>query len=185
MEDLSFNTQILTLTSHFSLQLWYNLFHFNTKGTQVFAYVLKLTLLFGVLLFSGCSDTQQNSDEGQSNPIIRPEVIPEKITLLLVSQQICPSCERLESTMQAPEIQTLIENYFDIQKIDFNEALPDNLPPPFGTPTVYFLGYNNELLIEPMIGEKSETQVLEFLNDALLEFSIVYGQALQDKETTP
>ncbi|HHH19145.1 MAG TPA: hypothetical protein ENK86_01345, partial [Campylobacterales bacterium] len=63
------------------------------------AHVFKLILLFGGLFFLGCSDAQQNSDEGTSDPIIQPEVIPEKITLLFVSQQICPSCERLESTM--------------------------------------------------------------------------------------
>ena len=87
--------------------------------------------------------------------------------------------------MKQPKVHELIVNYFSIIKIDANEALPDTLPPPFGTPTVYFLGYNNELLIEPMIGEKSEAKLLEFLNDALLEFKIIYGKDLKHKEIKP
>ncbi|RUM75449.1 MAG: hypothetical protein DSZ11_02215, partial [Sulfurovum sp.] len=41
--------------------------------------------------------------------------------------------------------------------------------------TVYFLGYKDELLIEPMIGEKDEEALMMFLEDALLEFKVIYN----------
>jgi len=52
---------------------------------------------------------------------------------------------------------------------------------PNGTPTVYFLGANNEVLVEPMIGEKTEDALMEFLEDALLEFKNVYNVDLIEK----
>ena len=52
---------------------------------------------------------------------------------------------------------------------------------PNGTPTVYFLGANNEVLVEPMIGEKTEDALMEFLEDALLEFKNVYKVDLIEK----
>jgi len=146
-----------------------------------------LSILFLLLLLgSGCSDTTHSNSTKETNKTNQTDiVIPNKITMLFVTQERCPSCDKLEKTMKQPKVHELIVNYFSIIKIDANEALPDTLPPPFGTPTVYFLGYNNELLIEPMIGEKSEAKLLEFLNDALLEFKIIYGKDLKHKEIKP
>jgi hypothetical protein len=105
--------------------------------------------------------------------------IPKKITLLFVTQPTCPSCDKLEETMQLPKPKALLENFFTIKKVNLGEALPKGLIPPYGTPTVYFLGANNEVLVEPMIGEKSETALMEFLNDALLEFKNLYKVDLE------
>ena len=55
---------------------------------------------------------------------------------------------------------------------------------PNGTPTVYFLGANNEVLVEPMIGEKTEPALLEYLEDALLEFKNTYHVDLIEKAKT-
>jgi len=141
------------------------------------------SILFLILLLgSGCSDTTTAHSNSTKEANQTEIVIPNKITMLFVTQELCPSCDKLEKTMEQPKAHKLLEKYFSIIKIDANEALPDTLPPPFGTPTVYFLGYNNELLIEPMIGEKNETKLLEFLNDAILEFKIIYGRDLKHKE---
>ena len=52
---------------------------------------------------------------------------------------------------------------------------------PNGTPTVYFLGTDNEILVEPMIGEKTEKELLEFLEDAISEFKITYHVDLVER----
>lgn len=140
--------------------------------------------LFILLLLSAC--TSSNKEESQlkgneTNQLLTTTTIPDKITLLFVTQDFCPSCRELETIMSHPKPKELLERYFDIQEVDFNEALPSNLTPPFDTPTVYFLG-NGEVLIEPMIGEKSETELMEYLTDALREFKIIYGVDLQNRE---
>ena len=68
----------------------------------------------------------------------------------------------------------LINKYFHKKILYLGEKIPENLTPPNGTPTVYFLGYKDELLIEPMIGEKDEASLMMFLEDALLEYKTLY-----------
>jgi len=107
--------------------------------------------------------------------------IPEKITMLFVTQPSCPSCDKLEETMKLAKPKELLSKYFDFKKVYLGEKLPDGLMEPNGTPTVYFLGANNEVLVEPMVGEKEEQALMEFLEDALLEFKNVYKVDLIEK----
>jgi len=100
--------------------------------------------------------------------------IPEKITMLFVTQSTCPSCDRLEETMELSRPKALLSKYFNIKKVSLGEELPHGLIPPNGTPTVYFLGAADEALLEPMFGEKDEERLMEFLEDALLEFKNLY-----------
>ena len=87
--------------------------------------------------------------------------------MLFVLQPHCPSCDKLEATMKLEKPSQLIKKYFKRRTVYLGEKLPENLIKPNGTPTVYFLGYKDELLIQPMIGEKDE--------DALLEFKTIYN----------
>jgi len=107
--------------------------------------------------------------------------IPEKITMLFVTQPTCPSCDKLEETMELSRPKALLSKYFIIKKISLGEKLPDGLIPPNGTPTVYFLGAEDEALLEPMFGEKEEEGLMEFLEDALLEFKNLYKVDLIEK----
>lgn len=138
-----------------------------------------LTLFVLVFFIFACSVSEENTQ--------KKKVIPDKITMLFVTQPNCPSCKRLETVMQLEKPKTLIENYFEIKKVYLGEKLPDGLIPPNGTPTVYFLGSNDEVLVEPIIGEKDEIELMEFLEDSLYEFNITYGidiQTLKKKEET-
>jgi len=107
--------------------------------------------------------------------------IPEKITMLFVTQPTCPSCDKLEETMKLSRPKALLSKYFNIKKVTLGERLPDGLIPPNGTPTVYFLGAGDEALLEPMFGEKEEEALMEFLEDALLEFKNLYKVDLIEK----
>lgn len=107
--------------------------------------------------------------------------VPEKITLLFVTQPSCPSCDKLEETMKLVRPKELLNRYFDFKRVYLGEKLPDGLMKPNGTPTVYFLGANNEVLVEPMIGEKTEDALMEFLEDALFEFKNIYKVDLIEK----
>jgi hypothetical protein len=107
--------------------------------------------------------------------------VPEKITMLFVTQPSCPSCDKLELTMKFEKPKELLSKYFDLKKVYLGEKLPDGLVEPNGTPTVYFLGANNEVLVEPMVGEKEEEGLMEFLEDAMLEFKNVYKVDLIEK----
>lgn len=129
-------------------------------------------LLIVLFLITNCWDNQEKPK--------KEKVIPEKITMLFVTQPQCPSCERLEKVMQLKEPKQLIENYFRIKKIYLGEKIPDGLIEPNGTPTVYFLGSNDEVLVEPIIGEKDEAALMEFLEDALYEFKITYGVDIRE-----
>ena len=130
--------------------------------TRFLKYVLTTSLLF--LLWS-CSASEEEK---------KKIVIPDKITYLFVTQPSCPSCDRLEETMGLKRPKTFLNNYFDVQKVYLGEKLPQNIPLPNGTPTVYFLGANNEVLVEQMIGEKDEIGLMEYLEDAVLEFKNTY-----------
>ena len=140
----------------------------------------KYLMLFLILvLFISCNGNKKNQ-----KTIIDKKDIPNKITLLFVTQPHCPSCKILEKTMKLEKPAKLILNYFKIHKINIGEKIPDGLIPPNGTPTVYFLGYKNELLVEPMVGEKNEERLMMFLNDALYEFKKLYGIDLEKKGDT-
>jgi len=132
-----------------------------------YIYLFTITLS---LFFMGCND---NSSIKKTT--IRKEEIPKKISMLFITQPHCPSCKRLEATMKLEKPFKLIEKYFERKTLYFGEKLPENLTKPNGTPTVYFLGYKDELLIEPMIGEKDEEALMMFLEDALLEFKVIYN----------
>ncbi|MCK5853624.1 MAG: hypothetical protein KAG56_00295 [Sulfurovaceae bacterium] len=126
------------------------------------------------LFFIGCSDDIKET--------ISKENIPKKISLLFITQAHCPSCDKLEATMKLKKPANLIKKYFEKKIIYLGEKIPENLAKPNGTPTVYFLGHNNELLIRPMIGEKDEASLTMFLEDALLEFKTVYNIDLTLKQ---
>jgi len=130
--------------------------------------VLKYLSLFIVIFFlASCTTTEE---EAQKNA----HTIPEKITFLFITQPHCPACDKLEETMALEGPNDLLSNYFDVKKIYYGEKLPEGIMPPNGTPTVYFLGANNEVLVEPMIGQKEEEGLMEYLEDALLEFKNTY-----------
>ena len=139
--------------------------------------LFKSLLFLSVILFlSSCSAPEEQ--------VIKEKVVPEKITMLFVTQPFCPSCDKLELTMKLDKPNELINNYFEVKKVYLGEELPDGLIPPNGTPTVYFLGSDNEVLVEPMVGEKEEVALMEFLEDALLEFKITYKVDLVEKIKT-
>ena len=135
---------------------------------------LKYTTLVAILFFSwSCSSPEETTE--------KKLVVPEKITYLFVTQPSCPSCDKLEATMELEKPKKLLEAYFEVKKVYLGEKLPDGLPEPNGTPTVYFLGANDEVLVEAMIGEKKEQGLIEFLDDALLEFNNTYHVDLVEK----
>jgi len=55
------------------------------------------------------------------NPEEKPKekkiVVPEKITYLFVTQPSCPSCDRLEESMNLPKPKELLGRYFDVKKM--------------------------------------------------------------------
>jgi hypothetical protein len=137
---------------------------------SLFKYIL---LFFTLFFLSSCSTTEEKS--------VKEVVIPKHITILFVTQPNCPSCDKIEKIMSKEKPKELLANYFKIKKLYLGEKFPETLLPlPNGTPTLYFLGSNNEVLVEPIIGEKTEEQLLEYLYDALYEFHVIYGVKLED-----
>ncbi|HIP41557.1 MAG TPA: hypothetical protein EYG90_03475 [Campylobacterales bacterium] len=146
-----------------------------------------LLLLALPLLFISCTSTEESSEKLSKSAKttvekIKKEEIPKKITILFITQPHCPSCDILENTMKLEKPARLINRYFTFKKVYLGEKLPEGLIPPNGTPTVYFLGYKDVALLEPMVGEKPEEAVVEFLEDALLEFKTLYGVDLEKME---
>jgi len=125
-----------------------------------------LTLLFILLFMVACFSTDKHAK--------KEIIIPDKISILFVTQPHCPSCDKLEKTMQLKKPKALLDKYFIINKLYYGEKFPDGLPPPNGTPTVYFLGAENKLLVQPMVGEKTEHSLMELLEDSLYEFKKIY-----------
>ena len=148
--------------------------------------LLKKTLLLLILplLFISCTSTEDSENSSKTAKVavekIKKEEIPKKITLLFVTQPHCPSCDNLEATMKLEKPAELLSRYFTFKKVYLGEKLPEGLIPPNGTPTIYFLGYRDEALLEPMVGEKNEKSVVEFLEDALLEFKTLYSVDLKE-----
>ena len=143
-----------------------------------------ISILIISLLLISCTSTEEQSKEliEESIKKIEPKDIPKTITMLFITQPHCPSCDRLEETMRLEKPKSLIQSYFKTKKIYLGEKLPDGLIPPNGTPTVYFLGYKDTPLLEPMVGEKNEEGLMMFLEDALLEFETEYGINLRKRE---
>ncbi len=139
--------------------------------SSFFKFITVALLLF---YFNGCSNPEEKPKEQEL-------IVPEKITYLFVTQPSCPSCDRLEESMNLPKPKELLSRYFNVKKIYLGEPIPAGLMEPNGTPTVYFLGSNNEVLVEPMIGEKDEKGLMEFLEDALSEFKITYHVDLVER----
>jgi hypothetical protein len=83
--------------------------------------------------------------------------------------------------MNLSKPKALISKYFNLKKVYLGEKLPDGIVEPNGTPTVYFLGSDNEVLVEAMVGEKKEQGLLEYLEDSLLEFKNTYNVDLVEK----
>ncbi len=131
------------------------------------------------LLFIACTPQEE-----EKKTVIPKEQIPTKITMLFITQAHCPSCKQLKETMELKKPAQLIRKYFHTKIIYLGEKIPKNLIPPNGTPTVYFLGYKDELLIEPMIGEKDEASLMIFLEDALLEYKTLYNIDLTLRDLT-
>ena len=132
-----------------------------------------LSLLFILFFMVACFSTDEQSK--------KKIIVPDKISILFVTQPHCPSCNKLEQTMQLQKPKALLDKYFVINKFYYGEKFPDGLIPPNGTPTVYFLGADNEVLVEPMVGEKTEQALMEFLEDALYEFKNSYHIDLIEK----
>lgn len=109
----------------------------------------------------------------------KKRVTPNKITFLFVTQPDCPACDYLEKSMNLDRPKDLLNKYFDVKKLYYGEKLPAGITPPNGTPTVYFLGSNDEILVEPMVGQRDEEGLMEYLNDALLEFKNTYRVDLE------
>ncbi len=129
-----------------------------------------ITITLLLFYFNSCS----NSKEKSRNNEIEKIKIPKKITYLFVTQPSCPSCDKLEENMNLPKPKELLSRYFVVKKIYLGEPIPNGLIEPNCTPTVYFLGYNNKVLLEPMIGEKTEKSLIKFLEDALSKFKATY-----------
>jgi hypothetical protein len=138
--------------------------------SRLIKYLFAFSLLF---LFFACSSPDETVEKEFE--------IPDKITMLFVTQPSCPSCDNLEETMKLSKPKELLNKFFNLKKVYLGEKLPDGLIEPNGTPTVYFLGSDNEILVEPMVGEKKEQALLEFLEDALLEFKNLYKIDLVEK----
>jgi len=94
-----------------------------------------------------------------------------KITFLYIDSDSCEFCRKLDEMLNLPKPAELLEKYFIVKRELLNEdlELPAGLPLPYGTPTVYFLDSKEQAIIEPMRGEKTEEQLIYFLNEAIRE----------------
>jgi hypothetical protein len=97
--------------------------------------------------------------------------ISQKIIFLYIDSDSCEFCRTLDEMLNLPKPAELLEKYFIIKRELLNDdlELPKGLPLPYGTPTVYFLNNKEEAIIEPMRGEKTEEELLYFLNEAIRE----------------
>ncbi|MCH9740349.1 MAG: thioredoxin family protein [Epsilonproteobacteria bacterium] len=97
--------------------------------------------------------------------------VENKITLLYIDDVGCKYCRELDLLMENEEPAKLLNKHFVIKRMMLNEdlELPEGLPEPFGSPTIYFLDVKDKALVEPMRGEKSEEELIWFLEEAVLE----------------
>jgi len=61
-----------------------------------------------------------------------------------------PGIGQLEETMKLAKPKDFLSRYFKVKRVNLGEDLPTGLIPPNGTPTVYFLGAEDEPLLEPI-----------------------------------
>ncbi|MCK4440372.1 MAG: hypothetical protein KAU90_00105 [Sulfurovaceae bacterium] len=108
-----------------------------------------------------------------------------KITFLYIDSNSCPFCRRLDKMLKLPKPSELLEKYFIIKRelLNDNLELPAGLPLPYGTPTVYFLDSHNQAIIEPMRGEKTEEELLYFLNEAIRENKNTISKKEEESKT--
>jgi len=94
-----------------------------------------------------------------------------KITFLYIDSDSCEFCRKLDEMLNLPKPAELLDKYFIVKRELLNDdlELPAGLPLPYGTPTVYFLDSKEQAIIEPMRGEKTEEELLYFLNEAIRE----------------
>jgi len=94
-----------------------------------------------------------------------------KITFLYIDSDSCEFCRKLDEMLNLPKPAELLDKYFIVKRELLNDdlELPAGLPLPYGTPTVYFLDSKEQAIIEPMRGEKTEDELLYFLNEAIRE----------------
>ncbi len=125
------------------------------------------TLLLGLLI--GAFSMLYAVDELNSTQDINSS---DKITFLYIDSDTCEFCRKLDRMLDKPKVAELLEKYFVIKRELLNEdlELPQGLPLPYGTPTVYFLDSKEQAVIEPMRGEKTEQELLDFLNEAINEY---------------
>lgn len=102
-----------------------------------------------------------------------------KITFLYIDDSGCQYCRKLDVMLQEGKVAELIAEHFVIKRemLDEDLYLPEGLPVPFGTPTVYFLDEHEQALIEPMRGEKTEEDLIFFLEEAISEYKRLKGES--------
>jgi len=120
-----------------------------------------LAIGFSSMLYSVEDFNSTKQDVNSSN----------KITFLYIDSDSCEFCRKLDEMLNLPKPAELLNKYFIVKRELLNEdlELPAGLPLPYGTPTVYFLDSKEQAIIEPMRGEKTEEQLLYFLNEAIRE----------------
>jgi hypothetical protein len=126
----------------------------------------KIILIFTIFFLSfSYADTTGQTDETE-----------KKITFLYINSDNCKYCDVLDELLKEDKIAELISKKFIIKRVmlDKDLELPEGLPVPFGTPTIYFLDHEDKALIQPMRGEKSEEDILLFLNEAISEFEKLF-----------
>ncbi len=132
-------------------------------------------LLVGATLLCAETDTinKQNSTKASAT------VSHSRIEMIIISQEGCISCKKIDKHMKQGKIKELLSESFIVTRKDISEArsLPNNIEQPIGTPTIYFLDEDSEELIETMVGGKSEENFIKTLQDAI--------EANQKKITNP
>ena len=126
--------------------------------------VMAILLMGATLLHAEANTTgKQNSAKKSAT------VSHSKIEMIIVSQEGCISCKKINEHMQQGKVKKLLTESFIVTKKDISEArsLPNNLEQPMGTPTIYFLNEDGEELIEAMVGGKSEENFIKTLQDAI------------------
>ncbi|NOZ89983.1 MAG: hypothetical protein GXO60_01725 [Epsilonproteobacteria bacterium] len=126
------------------------------------------TLLLGLLI--GAFSMLYATDELNGTRDINSS---DKIIFLYIDSDTCEFCRKLDKMLDEPKVAEVLEKHFIIKRELLNEdlELPKGLPLPYGTPTVYFLDIEEEAVIEPMRGEKTEQELLDFLNEAVDEYN--------------
>ena len=126
----------------------------------------KIFLILATLIFS-----MAFAEDSISSVTAQPTKNKKKITFLYIDGENCKYCRNLDALLSQKKFSKILNRYFIVKKVQMNRdmSLPEGLPVPFGSPTVYFLDYEDKALIAPMRGEKSKKELLTFLQEAILE----------------